>query len=319
MCTKRTIIYSVIILILSICPLVLRAQQPQTSLLKVNDSTWIEIDLMDTVKFSPNQSIQSAEDLIQYIQTDTTFYKAFKNLHFANYHADHGINIYDKKGTKITASLAAETNHIYRKKCRWMQVLEEQTTGNYYNKKGKPKYYTSELYHSLFYEKDTICNEINTLNKNYLNPSGNAVEKNKAQLKLLMFSPGTKIKGLPLIGNKASIFDPEVSKNYLFKMSKAEKNGIPCILFEAVPKPGMKSKVIYQSFKTWFAEYDMHIVARDYRLKFDHSLYDFDVRIIVNLLVKNETLLVKDIYYQGNWRVISQGRERANFRSVFHH
>lgn len=283
------------------------------------DSSAIEVEFLDTIVFSPNQTIQSVEDLVFYIQNDTTFYKAFKNLHFTNYNADHDVKIYNKSGKNIQASLLAETKHIYRNKCRWMNVLDEQITGNYLNKNKKPKYYTSELYHSLFYEKDTICNEVNKLSKSYLNPTGNTIEKNKAQLKLLMFSPGTKIKGIPLIGNKASIFDPEVSSNYIFTMSNETKNGIACILFEAIPKPGLEHKVIYQSFKTWFNYWDMSIVARDYRLKFDHSFYDFDVTIKVNLTQKNDQLLVRDIFYLGNWRVISQGREVAQFKSIFYH
>lgn len=292
---------------------------PQNLSVTLKDSTQIVVEVMDTVKFSPHASINSIEDLIEYMQNDTTFYKAFKNLHFNTYNAEHGIVLYDKKGTKTVASLAAETKNIYRNNCRWMNILEEQVSGNYYDKKGKPKQYTSQLYHNLFYEKDTICNEQNVLSKNYLNPKGNAVEKNIAQLKLLLFSPGTKIKGIPFIGNKASIFDPEIAKHYVFRMSEVEKNGIPCYLFEAAPKPGSEKKVIYQQFQTWFDQMDMHIVARNYHFKYDHALYDFNVAIKVALLQKGTTLLVQDMYYQGNWRVISQGRERAMFRSKFYH
>jgi hypothetical protein len=285
----------------------------------LDDSTIVEVEVLDTITFAPNSNILSIKELIQFLQTDTSFYKAFKNLHFSNYNADHDIKIYQPKNGTIKASLIAETKNIYRDKCRWMNILEEHIKGDYYNKKKQPNYYTAQLYEDLFYEKDTICNEKNVLNKNYLHPSGSTIEKNKAQLKLLMFNPGAKIKGIPFIGNKASIFDEDVAKLYDFKIVLEEKNGVYCYLFEGIPKKGNEQKVVYQIFRTWLDRYSMQIVSREYKLKYSNSLYDFDVYINVNLQTIKDQTIVKDIYYIGNWRVISQGREKVTFKSTFYH
>lgn len=283
------------------------------------DTTYVEVATLDPVYFRPGQGVQSVTDLIALLQEDTTFYKSFKNLHFSTYNAEHHVKVYDKKGQGVVATLDAESKSIYRDHCYWMNVLEEQISGAYYNKKGVPDYYTTELYHDIFYNKKKVCNEKNVLNRDYLNPSGSAIEKNKAQLKLMMFSPGTKIKGIPFIGNRASIFDPEVALNYNFRMEVTEKNGVQAYLFEAVPKPGKEGSVVYRVFRTWFDPYDFHILAREYHLKYNARVYDFDVQIKVDLAQKSELLLVKSIYFNGNWRVIGQGRERVTFNSRFYH
>src|SRR5690606_8796082 len=163
---------------------------------------------------------------------------AFKNLHFCNYNADNSIKIYDKKAQKITARYASAIEHFYRNECRWMDVLEVQVTGKYYKKNRIPLSHTATLYESLFFTKDTICNEVNKLDKSYLNPNGNVIERNKAQRKQLMFSPGRKISGIPFMGKSAAIFDKEITPYYEFSIKKEDKNGTTCYLFTATPKNG---------------------------------------------------------------------------------
>src|SRR5690606_25740249 len=126
----------------------------------------------------------------------------------------------------------------YPQNGRAMNLLEETVTGDYYDKKGRPRDHTTALYTDILNKKDNVYGESNVLNKDYLNPSGNTIDKNKAQLKLMMFSPGTKIRGIPFIGNKDSIFDKDVAHYYDFKMSVETKNGVDAYLFEAKPKPG---------------------------------------------------------------------------------
>ncbi len=38
-----------------------------------------------------------------------------------------------------------------------MEVIEEKTTGNFYDRKGDYNYYTAELYANLFFTKGTVC------------------------------------------------------------------------------------------------------------------------------------------------------------------
>jgi len=70
--------------------------------------------------------------------------------------------------------------------------------------------------------------------------SKSGIEKHKEQLKMLFFDPGKKIPGIPFIGSKINIFDPEVAKNYDFSIDMTNYNGQECYLFtiKAKEDPG---------------------------------------------------------------------------------
>lgn len=309
-----------IIMFIAVCLVTypMLAQQPQQiKVYNAQEQDSITVDFEGTTIYASDQLDVST--IIQLIQNDTTFYKAFKNLHFSNYNADNSIKIYDNKAQRITSSYTSETKHLYRNNCRWMDVLEERVTGKYYKKNRIPLTHTVTLYESLFFTNDTVCNEINKLDKNYLNPSGNVVERNKAQLKQLMFSPGRKISGIPFMGKSAAIFDKEITPYYEFSIKKEDKNGTTCYLFTATPKIGYESKVVYQVFKTWINVNDYSMVARDYVLKYNTSIYDFNVSMKVNLIKKGNKLLPSYISYNGNWRAATQGREIVTFQTTFYY
>src|SRR5689334_5121419 len=61
---------------------------------------------------------------IDQVKKDTTFYKAFRNLHMIGYNAWNDIRIKDKKG-KIKASLQSKTQQTRQSNCRTMQVLDQ--------------------------------------------------------------------------------------------------------------------------------------------------------------------------------------------------
>lgn len=283
-----------------------------------NNQDTVSVELDSVVIYASDQNQLDVGAFIRYIQNDTTFYKAFKNLHFTTYNADNNIKIFNKKNS-IKASLTSETKHIYRNKCRHMLTLEEHITGDYYTKKKQFNYYTASLYSAVFLTQDTICNESPYIKKSDLQVQGSALEKHKSQLKQLMFNPGSKIAGIPLMGNKAAIFDPAIMPLYNFKLVADYYNNQLVYKFEASPKPGNEHKVVYQLFKTWFSMEDLSIIAREYALKYDATIYDFDVYIKVDLLLKGKLLVPKNIYYRGNWRAIGQGREIASFQTTFYH
>jgi len=281
------------------------------------DSLIVYVDI-DSVVITPDEVGNELDKIIAIIRNDTTFYKAFKNLHFHTYNADNIITVYDKKN-KPKASLVSETKHIYRDNCRQMLVLEEAVSGNYYNRKEHPNYYTAEMYEALFFARKPVCGEINKLDLNSLEANGSSLEKHKAQLKKLMFSPGSKINGIPFIGNKASIFDAEIAAKYRFSLKLVLKDGEACYLFEATPLVEHKKDVVYKEFKTWIRTSDYAMMARNYHLQYATMVYDFDIRIQVNLQTVGNALLVKTIDYDGNWRAITQGREIVKFKSIFYH
>ena len=132
-----------------------------------------------------------------------------------------------------------------------------------------------------------------------------------------MFNPGSKISGIPLMGNKSAIFDPEIAKMYNFSLTVGDLSGTPCYIFEATPKKEFLNDVVYKQFKTWFRQSDYSIISRDYALAYNTLAYDFDVTIHVDLEQHGKMLLPSNISYKGNWFAFTKGREKVNFTAKF--
>src|SRR5690606_2018275 len=125
----------------------------------ISTSTFGQQTDYDTSGYLPNFTIEEIivtnesfkpEDFIRRVKNDTTFYKAFKTLRIVTYNAENDIRVFDKKG-KVKAALESETKQIYRDGCRTMQVLDETVKGDFYKKNGDYRYYTAELFATLFF------------------------------------------------------------------------------------------------------------------------------------------------------------------------
>lgn len=255
---------------------------------------------------------------IKRVKEDTTFYKAFRTLHIVPFTSYNDIKIYGKKGG-VKASLNSRTRQHRKDNCRTMEVLEEQTTGDFYNRKKEYNYYTAELYASLFFTDGKVCGETNNV-KGHENSRGKGqLEKHKWQLKQLIFNPGSKVAGVPFAGNKVGIFEPDVAKMYDFKLMLVEYGGEDCFLFTAKPKPEYKNDVVYNELTTWFRKSDYSIVARDYSLSYKTMIYDFDVVMKVRLKNVNGQLLPYKLTYNGNWHVATKDREHGSFSTIINY
>lgn len=270
---------------------------------------------MDEYVLQASRSGWDVADFIKRVKNDTTFYKAFKTLRIVSYTSVNDIKILGKDN-KTTASLYSRTRQNVSNGCRSMQVLEEKTTGDFYNKKRQYNYYTAELYAYLFFTPKPVCGE-NNIVAGVENTKGKGqMEKSKWQLKQLIFNPGSKVAGVPFAGNKAAIFEPDIASMYDFKLMLVEYDGEDCYLFTAVPKKEYRNEVIYNELSTWFRKSDYSIVARDYSLSYKTWVYDFNVQMKVRLKNINGRLLPSQISYTGNWHVATKKRERAQFVTV---
>lgn len=254
------------------------------------------------------------------VKNDTTFYKAFRSLHLVGYTSLNDIRIVDKKN-KQKASLQSKTKQNRFGNCRTMDVIEEKTTGDFYDKKRNYNYYTAELYAGLFFTKDTICGENNIVKGIELNPrSKGGIEKRKEQLKMLFFNPGKKIPGIPFIGDKIDIFDPDRAKYYDFVIDYGDYEGKPCYVFSVKSKKeltrGGKSNIVIDSMITWFDAKTMEVVQRNYDMSYNTGAYDFDVHMEVQMTKFGNYLLPKILRYSGNWDVVFKKRERGYFTAT---
>jgi hypothetical protein len=253
---------------------------------------------------------------IKKMREDTTFYKAFLGLRITSFSSNNEITILDEQ-QKVTAHLQNRSIQTMKGNCRSVLVTQEKVSGDYFDRIHEPRYYTAELFQHLFFRaRQNECGMTDDIAQSHA--AHNRLEKNKEQLKQLVFNPGTKIEGIPFVGKKASVFEEHgVRQRYDFKLSFVVYNGEACYFFQAVPKPEFRDEVVYRQLDTWFRVSDYAIVARDYALSYHTLLYDFDVYMKVRLEKVGQRLLPSSIDYRGNWHIFSKKRERARFNIMF--
>lgn len=295
----------ILLLTLSNC---VYAQQPDTSIFKYPIK-------MDEVVVSAVRGGWDVNGFIRRVKNDTTFYKAFKSLRVVSYNAINDIRVYDNRGA-IKASYYSKTHQQVQNGCRTMTVENEKVSGNFFKNDRRYRYYTAELYGYLFFTNGKVCGDNDIVAGTLYESGRGSLEKNKYRLKQLMFNPGSKVAGVPFMGDKAAIFEPDVAKMYNFRLESDTYEGQDCYVFKAIPKKEYADDVVYNEFNTWFRKSDYAIVARDYSLSYNTMVYDFDVRMHVRTTQVGKRLLPSYITYDGNWYVFSKGRERVKFTTT---
>lgn len=253
---------------------------------------------------------------IERIKNDTSFYKAFRNLHILGFTAINDIRMNTSDG-KIKAGLHSKTRQVRLNGCRKMETLEEQVTGDIYDENRNFNYYTAQMYASLFFTKDSVCGEDNIVAGREFSTAGKTgMEKHKEQLKMLFFNPGKKINGLPFISNKTAIYDDEMSDKYDMSIDMGIYNNTNCYIFTQKVRPGSKNGVVIDEMTTWFDDRTFEVLGRNYSLSYDAAVYDFKVTMEVVMTKFGEYLVPSLIRYNGNWKAIFKPRERAVFTAT---
>jgi hypothetical protein len=256
--------------------------------------------------------------LLTQIQDDTTFYKAFRNLRVLGFSSYNDIKMLDKKGA-VKASLFSKTRQNRIDGCRTMDVLEENVTGDFYDKKKEYNYLTPELYAGLFFTKGKVCGENNIVKGHSMSLSSKkGMDKHKEQLKMLFFNPGKKIPGIPFIGDKLDLYDVDAHKLYDYKLDVVEFHGILSYVFSITPKEEKTNsdRVVVDQMVTWFDMKTLEVLARNYSLSYKAGVYDFDVSMEVEMAKFDGLTVPKILRYKGDWDVIFKKRERAIFTAT---
>lgn len=260
------------------------------------------------------------KQVLETIKQDTTFYKAFRNLRIIGFSSYNSIQMLGKDGG-IKASLTSKTRQNHIGNCRSMDVLEEQTTGDFYSGTGKYNYLTPELYAGLFFTKGQICGENNIVKgRNILTSNKSGIEKHKDQLKMLFFNPGKKIPGIPFIGDKLDLYDEAAHALYDYRLDLVDYKGTLCYLFSIKPKENLgylkSDRVVVDQMNTWFDLKTLEVLGRNYALSYKAGVYDFDVAMEVEMTKFNGLTVPKTLRYKGNWDVVFKKRERAIFTAT---
>jgi len=276
------------------------------------DFSLYRIDL-DSLVVTATRSGFSVEDFVDMVQKDESFHEAFHNIRTLSYSSENEIKMYDKK-QREKATYHSITQQNSDGDCRTMETFNELVSGNFYKRKKNIRYYTAKMYDRIFFTHGKICE---TERKKSSNPKG--MEKNIAELKKLIFSPGKKTD-VPIIGKKTAIFDKEMLPYYNMSISsKKYQSSIDCYVFTAVVKPEIKKgKTIIKFLETYFDKTTFQVIARNYHLKYSGSLFDFDVKMDIKLKKLGQKYLPEFIKYDGNWDVPAKKRETSKFTIRFY-
>ena len=255
---------------------------------------------------------------INRIKNDSSFYKAFRNLHILGFSAINDIRL-DKSDGEARATLKSITRQTRDRDCRKMETLSEQVTGDMYTEDHQFNYYTAQLYASLFFTRDSVCGEDNIVAGREFSTSGKSgMEKHKEQLRMLFFNPGKKISGIPFISSKTAIFDEDMAGKYDISIDMQIHNNTNCYMLTQKVKPEFHNDVVVDEMTTWFDDRSHEVMARTYTLSYDAGVYDFKVSMEVQLSRFKEYLVPVLIRYTGNWKAVFRKRERGVFTATLY-
>ncbi|MFN3940043.1 MAG: hypothetical protein ACK4IY_05615, partial [Chitinophagales bacterium] len=266
---------------------------------------------LDSVVIAESRSGFNVEEFIRFVEQDTTFYQAFRNLRTIAYTTLANVRMFNSKGV-VEASLHSKSVQSVAGNCRWMEQNYQYATGSIFDKRGEMAYYTAKMFAYLFLYNDTLCSGVETAKKK--SKSESQLEKRKEQLKTLVFNPGKPVEGIPFINSKLSIFDPAMMPYYDYTITSQRYNGTTeCYVFTIAAKSGVKeNEVVLKFMETWFNKADFSILARDYRLSTDNLLFDFDVTMQVKMTRIAQQMVPGAVVYNGTWNAPGKRRETGN-------
>ena len=270
---------------------------------------------VDTVAIKYNKEFD-VTDFIKMTKLDTSFYRAFKNLRMYPHTSSNTIEIFDKEWSEV-GTINRYAKHFSNGSSGWITIISEKTNGKVYKKNGTHKYFTAEMYDRVFFKKGEFLVD-NTVNTAYTQESLKGLstkDKYYEKLKTFMFSPGTRVKGVPFIGKKLDVFSEKMSKYYDFTIEKTFfRDSIPCYKFSCKKKAQVpEKKVTITRLVTFYDRRTMNIIARTYALKDITPMFSFDMKMFIELDYNFDEYLPVKIKYSGEWDVPFKKSEQIKF------
>lgn len=273
---------------------------------------------LDEVVISASTEELDLNAFINLVIEDSTFYQSFRNLRFVDHEIDAEMGFLSKKEKRTASYKTLRKQKMKTARCRNQVIESEEVSGDYYDKKNELNYFTAKMFSKLFFSDKEICEEKISARKNINELKG--MEKQKAQLAQMIFNPGTKIDGIPLMGNKLSIFEKENQEFYDFYIEDYKYNDVNVWRFQVSLKKAyqnQKDKFPINQLSTLFDKDNFQILFRSYELSYN-SLYSFDVKMEVELQkVDAEVLIPAQIKYQGTWKIPLKKRESGSVEVIF--
>lgn len=276
---------------------------------------------LDSIVVRATQSDFSVSDFIDLVRKDESFYLAFRNLRAADYLFRTEMQFLDRKGGESGSYQALHHQVIDDRHCRYQQIMQESTRGKFFKKKKRESnFYTYQLFDRLFLLHDTTCHI--TVQPQKIDFEGEGMEGHVAELKKLIFSPGTP-SDVPFIGNKSEVFSDRMRSRYNFFISSGfyGPDSIETYVFRVHIKPEFaaekNNRTVIKELVTSFSKSDFQVLGRSYQLAHYRALYQFNVQMDIHLIRHQGIYFPSEILYQGFWNIPFKKKETGNFRITF--
>ena len=270
--------------------------------------------VLDSVVISDFKKGLDIPFFIKKMQSDESFYKAFKLFRYQNCDLAYEVAFSDKHGQTIAKGKGL-TRQNYQDECRTMKVMRDSFSGKMLDQRGDYRFYTMKLFDRVFFTKGKVCGAppeqilLDDDADHHLN-----------ELKKLIFKPGTKAD-VPFIGHKMAIFGKSMAPYYNYRLVSAVIKGVECYSFIVSVKPEVEREhrdaTVVKFLETYFDRKNYQVVGRNYHLVYQGFWFDFDVHMDVELTPDRANYLPKTIHYQGYWDVPMKKAERGSFELSF--
>ena len=259
-------------------------------------------DSFDTQKF------------INIVHDDTTFYLAFKAMNFYPARYSGNLKVY-RKGEKEKGVIERTALRHNENDTMWVTIEQELIKGKIKRRNGEFNYKTADAWNEVFFPVNKQFVLLYSQRDFEKKKGQSNAEKHRNEVKQMMFSPGTDVAGVPLIGDKMGIFEPEMQPYYDFSVYPGNyKDSIDCWVFEAEVKPEYRrGKTVIKNLVTWFDVDHYNVMKREYSIEYYSLPLDFNITIKVENQYFKGVLLPEYIKYDGFFDIPFMKKEIIEF------
>lgn len=254
------------------------------------------------------------QGFINVVNTDTTFYLAFKAMNYYPARYKGWLKVF-KKGDKEKGVIERKAQRHIENELMWVTIEEEEVSGKIKRKNGEFNYKTAETWDEVFFPPKKQFVALYSKREFDKEKGHSAAEKHRLEIKQMVFNPGNEVDGVPLIGDKMGIFDPEMQPYYNFSVYSGKyKDSIDCLIFEAEVKPDYrKGKTVIKSLITYFDVKNYNVMKRVYIIEYYSIPIDFNIRVEVKNQYYKGVLLPENVKYNGFFDIPFMKKEMIEF------
>lgn len=260
------------------------------------------------------------KDFIKRTMEDTSLFHAFSMMKLLPFKMEYEQTLYDDKFKKTAYSKELIEQHVMGN-CRWQDRSVVDSSGAFFNKKGKHLSETLRMMEQLFKTNKRLCNQ-----KIGPSPKGlvilnkpKDIQQQKEMVKRIVFAPHTLRVEVPFFGNKmkTNIFEKPISDMYQFKVTTDFYDGWdPMYVFEitvdSVRYPDWEKTVLIKSMRTCFRKADMSIMERSYTLYYPGMMAGCNLNLSMKMQEIDGYIVPENIRYSGRWKFPTKGTDIAD-------